>query len=112
MAHSKASAQQVRTKMAAKINRNPDLSKLQLPIHVIHSQSQPGSGYGYSSGSPGWSELRAEVGDSRQPPSPEALVPRHCRLTQAEQELELAEARQLNPPHCPLNAIVPVLFKG
>ncbi|TPP58318.1 Hemicentin 1 [Fasciola gigantica] len=108
----KASAQQVRTKMAAKINRNPGLSKLQLPIHVIHSQSQTGSSYGYSSGSPGWSELRAEVDDSRQSASPEALVPRHCRLTQPEQELELAESRQLDPPHCPLSAIVPVLFKG
>ncbi|VDP80805.1 unnamed protein product [Echinostoma caproni] len=108
----KASAQQVRTKMAAKINRNPGLSKLQLPIHVIHSQTQPGPGYGHASGVSGWSELRAEVGDSHRSANPEALVPRHCRLTQSEQELELAESRQLDPPHCPLNAIVPVLFEG
>ncbi|CAL8106039.1 unnamed protein product [Calicophoron daubneyi] len=104
----KAAAQDVRTRMAAKINRNPSFSKLHLPIHVIHSQSE----IGLKNNATHWFGLRAEAMNSeRSQSTTEAVVPRHCRMTQSEKDLELSEARHLDIPHCPLKAIVPRLFK-
>ncbi|CAH8506769.1 unnamed protein product [Dicrocoelium dendriticum] len=102
----KAAAQQVRTQMAAKISRNPALNKLHLPVHVIHNGQdvQPNSAFVQRTNS-----QHGRDGATSQ--ATDAPVPRHCRMTRSEREAELADARRLDVPHCPLDAIVPRLFK-
>ncbi|KAG5441784.1 hypothetical protein CSKR_110612 [Clonorchis sinensis] len=105
----KAAAQQVRNRMAAKLNRNPALNKLQLPVHMIHSGPSQ-----VNAQSSDWSNLRGNGGGTASHQSKgtaDAFVPKHCRMTQSEREIELAETRRLDCPKCPLNAIVPHLFK-
>ncbi|KER19307.1 hypothetical protein T265_15584, partial [Opisthorchis viverrini] len=105
----KAAAQQVRNRMATKLNRNPALNKLQLPVHMIHSG--PSQAHAQPSD---WSNLRANDGGTaihQSKGTADAFVPKHCRMTQSEREIELAETRRLDCPKCPLNAIVPHLFK-
>ncbi|KAF8571703.1 hypothetical protein P879_01754 [Paragonimus westermani] len=102
----KAAAQQVRTKIAAKLTRNPSLSKVKLPIHVLHNGApQPGSAQ------TDWTNTALGSGPSISKPV-DALVPRHCRLMLSERQIELEDARRLDAPYCPLRAVVPRLFKG
>ncbi|KAF5403399.1 hypothetical protein PHET_03224 [Paragonimus heterotremus] len=102
----KAAAQQVRTKIAAKLTRNPSLSRVKLPIHVLHNgASQPGSAQ------TDWTTAALGSGPSISKPV-DALVPRHCRLLPSERQIELEDARRLDAPYCPLKAVVPRLFKG
>ncbi|KAA3676960.1 uncharacterized protein DEA37_0011433 [Paragonimus westermani] len=102
----KAAAQQVRTKISAKLTRNPSLSKVKLPVHVLHNGApQPGSAQ------TDWTNTALGSGSSISKPV-DALVPRHCRLMLSERQIELEDARRLDAPYCPLKAVVPRLFKG
>ncbi|VDQ02170.1 unnamed protein product [Trichobilharzia regenti] len=115
----KAAAQNLRTKMLAQLNRNSALAKLNLPIHMInkeqqqqqkstsdwksHSSSSSSSSKSSSSASSSSSFTVNNIAD--------AVVPKHCRMTQSERDIEMAEARRLDIPYCPLKPIVPRLFK-
>ncbi|CAH8484796.1 unnamed protein product [Schistosoma bovis] len=103
----KAAAQNLRTKMLAQLNRNSALAKLNLPIHMINKEKQPStSDWNHHS-----SYTLDDIKRHNEYSVADAIVPKHCRMTQSERDIELAEARRLDIPYCPLKPIVPKLFK-
>ncbi|CAH8824781.1 unnamed protein product [Trichobilharzia szidati] len=118
----KAAAQNLRTKMLAQLNRNSALAKLNLPIHMINKeqqqQQQQRSTSDWKSHSSSSSSKSSSSSTSSSASSSftvnniaDAVVPKHCRMTQSERDIEMAEARRLDIPYCPLKPIVPRLFK-
>ncbi|XP_018647822.1 hypothetical protein Smp_159780 [Schistosoma mansoni] len=103
----KAAAQNLRTKMLAQLNRNSALAKLNLPIHMINKEKQPSTS--------DWNQHSSfkidDIERHNEYSVADAIVPKHCRMTQSERDIELAEARQIDIPYCPLKPIVPKLFK-
>ncbi|KAH8854923.1 TNFR CD27 30 40 95 cysteine rich region [Schistosoma japonicum] len=106
----KAAAQNLRTKMLAQINRNSALAKLNLPIHMINKDQQQ-----QKHSNSDWNSHSSFTIDSTKRHNEysvaDAVVPKHCRMTQSEREIELVEARRLDIPYCPLKPVVPRLFK-
>ncbi|KAK4472929.1 hypothetical protein MN116_004133 [Schistosoma mekongi] len=106
----KAAAQNLRTKMLAQINRNSALAKLNLPIHMINKEQQQ-----QKQSTSDWNPHSSFTIDNTKRHNEysvaDAVVPKHCRMTQSEREIELVEARRLDIPYCPLKPVVPRLFK-
>lgn len=93
--------------MLAQLNRNSALAKLNLPIHMINKEKQPStSDWNHHS-----SFTLDDIKRHNEYSVADAIVPKHCRMTQSERDIELAEARRLDIPYCPLKPIVPKLFK-
>ncbi|CAH8436691.1 unnamed protein product [Heterobilharzia americana] len=90
----KAAAQHLRTKMLAQLNQQQR-----------KSTSDWSSDYSTPSKSSSSPSINGEYSAA------DAVVPKHCRMTQSERDIELAEARRIDIPYCPLKPIVPRLFK-